>query len=278
MIGTPLDPEALAEEIVSRPPVLLIHGGGGYTGRRSDLRAWQGFYARNGIVTLSIDYTLTGEGGAPTYPRPEQNAKAAVQYLRLHEAELGTDRVVVQGHSAGARLGAILLTTPDDPSFVYDEMAYFGENCAEHGLPIGDVVVERVSHQLDDRRQISGLRWGVGEPRLVLLHGGAQNAHTWDTVALALRPTPLLAVDLPGHGARLDEESTLANRRQAIVDVLQPGDVLVGHSGGGFDATLAAELKELDVFPTPDEAPDFYVDYGETGPYVAETGDSECAT
>jgi hypothetical protein len=34
----------------------------------------------------------------------------------------------------------------------------------------------------------------------------------------------------------------------------------------------------MDEFPTPEEAPEFYVDYGETGPYVAETGDSECAT
>ena len=41
---------------------------------------------------------------------------------------------------------------------------------------------------------------------------------------------------------------------------------------------IAAELKELDEFPMPDDAPDFYVDYGETGPYVAETGESECAT
>ena len=41
---------------------------------------------------------------------------------------------------------------------------------------------------------------------------------------------------------------------------------------------VAAELKELDQFPTPDEDPDFYVDYGETGPYVAEIGESECAT
>jgi sulfite reductase beta subunit-like hemoprotein len=46
---------------------------------------------------------------------------------------------------------------------------------------------------------------------------------------------------------------------------------------GGVKA-LAAELKDLDVFPTPEEAPDFFIDYGETGPYVAETGESECAT
>jgi hypothetical protein len=32
------------------------------------------------------------------------------------------------------------------------------------------------------------------------------------------------------------------------------------------------------VFPEPDEAPDFYVDFDETGPYEAIVGDSECAT
>ena len=33
----------------------------------------------------------------------------------------------------------------------------------------------------------------------MFIHGGGQNAHTWDTVALAL-DLPLVAVDLPGHG------------------------------------------------------------------------------
>jgi len=42
--------------------------------------------------------------------------------------------------------------------------------------------------------------------------------------------------------------------------------------------SIAADLKELDEFPTPEEAPDYYVDYSETGPYVAEVGESECAT
>ena len=46
---------------------------------------------------------------------------------------------------------------------------------------------------------------------------------------------------------------------------------------GGVKA-LAASLKDLDIFPTPEEAPDFYVDYDETGPYEAEVGQSECAT
>ena len=46
---------------------------------------------------------------------------------------------------------------------------------------------------------------------------------------------------------------------------------------GGVKA-VAEGLKDLDVFPTFEENPDFYVDYGETGPYVAEVGESECAT
>ena len=50
-----------------------------------------------------------------------------------------------------------------------------------------------------------------------------------------------MAIDLPGHGALVDQESTLANRRDAILAELRSGDVLVGHSGGGFDITLAAD-------------------------------------
>jgi sulfite reductase beta subunit-like hemoprotein len=45
---------------------------------------------------------------------------------------------------------------------------------------------------------------------------------------------------------------------------------------GGTDA-VKSELADLAEFPTPDERPDFYVDYDETGPYVAEVGEGECA-
>ncbi len=36
-------------------------------------------------------------------------------------------------------------------------------------------------------------------------------------------------------------------------------------------------LKDLDAFPTPDAGPEFFVDYDETGPYVADVSDGECA-
>ncbi|HEX2850907.1 MAG TPA: nitrite/sulfite reductase [Acidimicrobiales bacterium] len=45
---------------------------------------------------------------------------------------------------------------------------------------------------------------------------------------------------------------------------------------GGAKAVGAA-LKALDEWPTPEERPEFYVDYGEQGPYVAEVGEGECA-
>jgi sulfite reductase beta subunit-like hemoprotein len=48
-------------------------------------------------------------------------------------------------------------------------------------------------------------------------------------------------------------------------------------AAGGAKA-VGATLKELDVFPPYEDAPDFYVDYDETGPYEVEIGASECAT
>ena len=46
---------------------------------------------------------------------------------------------------------------------------------------------------------------------------------------------------------------------------------------GGVEE-VRKELLDLDWFPEPEDGPEYYVDYGETGPYVAEVGDSECAT
>jgi pimeloyl-ACP methyl ester carboxylesterase len=82
----------------------------------------------------------------------------------------------------------------------YDEFSMFHENAAEVGLPYaGPPTVRREEVEVEPGRRLSALVWGDGPPELVLLHGGAQNAHTWDTVAMAL-DRPLVALDLPGHG------------------------------------------------------------------------------
>src|SRR3984893_2704796 len=82
----------------------------------------------------------------------------------------------------------------------YDEFGFFRDNAAEYGLAYeGPPTVRREFVEIEPGRKLSALVWGSGEPELVLLHGGSQNAHTWDTVAMALAD-PLVAIDLPCHG------------------------------------------------------------------------------
>jgi sulfite reductase (ferredoxin) len=73
---------------------------------------------------------------------------------------------------------------------------------------------------------------------------------------------------------------------QAVVRVVErfAGERSAGESfrnwldRSGGAAEVGSTLKDLDVFPTPEENPGFYVDFDETGPYVSEVGESECAT
>ncbi len=45
---------------------------------------------------------------------------------------------------------------------------------------------------------------------------------------------------------------------------------------GGAKA-LGTELKDLDEWPDPEERPDYYIDFDETGPFTGEVGEGECA-
>jgi pimeloyl-ACP methyl ester carboxylesterase len=167
------------------------------------------------------------------------------------------------------------MTTPTSAAtYTYDEFGLFHENIAEFGLDVANLPpVERVETVVKpaaadrEARAVSALRWGTGEPELVLLHGGAQNAHTWDTVALAL-DRPLVAIDLPGHGhsdgyiAKSTDVDTSAAEVATAVRALAPdARAVVGMSLGGITAlalaTLAPDLVRslvlVDVTPGVDE-------------------------
>jgi pimeloyl-ACP methyl ester carboxylesterase len=136
----------------------------------------------------------------------------------------------------------------------YDEFGLLAENAAEAGLPFHRApAVARHSFTVGPGQQLSAIMWRSVQPELVLLHGGGQNAHTWDTVALALG-RPLIAVDLPGHGhsdRRTDRDYGPWRNAEAVAGVLDQlhrrwpgrGLVLVGMSLGGMTAIRLATAR-----------------------------------
>lgn len=131
----------------------------------------------------------------------------------------------------------------------YDEFSLFHENIEEWGLRVEVPRVQRFYVAVDGLRQLSGLQWGSAPPELVLIHGGAQNAHTFDTVALALE-RPLIALDLPGHGHSDPSpypHSAIASHAddvaRALEQTLDSALPLVGMSLGGLTSILVAKRR-----------------------------------
>ena len=128
----------------------------------------------------------------------------------------------------------------------YDEFSMFEENLAEWNLKVPLQPVRRCDYVVGTGRSISALLWGMGDPKIAMLHGGGQNAHTFDTVALALQQ-PLVAFDLPGHGhsdagphgssAVVTHAADIAN---ALAQIIEWPVVLVGMSLGGLTALIVA--------------------------------------
>jgi pimeloyl-ACP methyl ester carboxylesterase len=138
----------------------------------------------------------------------------------------------------------------------YDEFGLFHENAEEYGLPFDHPpTVRRVSTDVAGGRKLSSLVWQDRDPELVLLHGGSQNAHTWDTVAMAL-DRPLVAIDLPGHGhsdgpgdrreGQLDVQVNAADVATVIRRLAPSARAVVGMSFGGLTTiALTAEAPDL---------------------------------
>lgn len=146
----------------------------------------------------------------------------------------------------------------------YDEFGLFHENAAEAGLPWnGPPTVRRTSVAAPSGHRLSALVWGDSEPEVVLLHGGAQNAHTWDTVALAL-DRPLVAIDLPGHGhsdwrgdGAYHPQEMAGDVAHVMAELAPRARLLTGMSLGGLTAAVvaAAEPERADRLAIVDVTP-----------------------
>lgn len=146
----------------------------------------------------------------------------------------------------------------------YDEFGLFHENAAEYGLAYpGPPRVQRTDVALTDGRLVSALVWGEEPAEVVFVHGGSQNAHTWDTVVMALG-RPAVAVDLPGHGHshwRDDGAYSPANLADdiavAIASLAPQARLVVGMSLGGLTSmelavrhpALVRSLVMVDITP-----------------------------
>ncbi len=97
-------------------PVMVIFHGGSWTGGETNWHWPDGnFWAKRGMVAVSVDYRLRHRDQVKVPLECVKDAKSAIRYLRANAKELKIDphRVVAMGDSAGGQLAAATATLTD---------------------------------------------------------------------------------------------------------------------------------------------------------------------
>jgi acetyl esterase/lipase len=144
-----------------RPAIVIVHGGGWAAGSKTDA-VYQGLlldYARQGYVTTSVEYRLTGE--AP-FPTGVADVKCAVKWVRAHADELGVDpdRIGAYGHSAGAHLVMMAALVPEAAGLDGDDCDWQGVSGNVNVVAAGSLPTEGGARQPAERRKPA--YWPIG--------------------------------------------------------------------------------------------------------------------
>jgi acetyl esterase/lipase len=118
-----------------RTAAILVHGGGWTQGSKAMLAEHAKHLARDGFTVFVPEYRLTPEA---LWPAQIHDVKRAIRWVRGQAGALGfdADKLVLQGHSAGAHLVLLAAGTADDPRLDPPE--------ADRGIPVGAAAVAAV--------------------------------------------------------------------------------------------------------------------------------------
>ena len=193
-----------------------------------------------------------------------------------------------------ARLEAIGMAEPG-AELARDVVACPGADTCNLAVTQSRGLADEISRALEEagladvggvRINISGCTNSCGQHHIadIGFHGAERRAHG--------RPAPGYQLLLGGHVGETQIEFghralrlPARNAAEATVRLVgrfaeerHVGELFAGwlERVGGAKA-LGNELKELDFWPDPEEHPEYYVDFGETNPYIADVGEGECA-
>jgi acetyl esterase/lipase len=217
------------------PAVLLVHGGGWWTGDRDEMTRFAERLAAAGYVAAAMDYRLVPDHH---FPAQVLDTFCALSYLRASADTLGIDpaRIAVLGYSAGAHLAAMTgvaadvaaLQDPGCPSGLTGPAAAVIAGAGPFRLDVlQDGTTERfIGASIEEAPEAWALaapinHVGPGEPPFLLVHAEHdlvvdREQSDWMRAALAGAGNRVQMLRLEGGGHAFNEGSGLGYEQYEV--------------------------------------------------------------
>lgn len=154
-----------APEGAERRPVMVFIHGGGYVVGSKDAPVHDGTsFARNGVVSVAINYRMGIDGFLPIPGAPTnlglRDMIAALHWVKANIAAFGgdPDNVTAFGESAGAMAIANLIASPLAKGLFHRAIVQSGHGSMVRPLPIAKRLVDRLAKILGVTADVEGFR------------------------------------------------------------------------------------------------------------------------